>query len=149
MLLRAACRPIIAGRRPPAENWQRLDPERLPGTWPRRFAFRIDPAFRDAQPPETQKRLQGVSTRPVGAAAAAAAPWRPCSPRRTTTRSHQAFRQAEGLLPGLKRNASRTRPSDWPASSTPPSLTTATSATSPPMRKLFPPADDEHPLIAL
>lgn len=40
------------------ENWQRLDPARPPARLAAPLRFRIDPAFRQAQPPETQAQLQ-------------------------------------------------------------------------------------------
>jgi tetratricopeptide (TPR) repeat protein len=40
------------------ENWQRLTPERLPARLAAPFRFRIDAAFRAAQPPATQAMLQ-------------------------------------------------------------------------------------------
>jgi tetratricopeptide (TPR) repeat protein len=39
------------------ENWQRLDPDRLPTRLAAPFRCQIDPAFRDAQPPTTQTSL--------------------------------------------------------------------------------------------
>ncbi|HXG08163.1 MAG TPA: tetratricopeptide repeat protein [Gemmataceae bacterium] len=40
------------------ENWQRLDPERLPARLAAPFRFRIDPAYRVAQQPAAQVALQ-------------------------------------------------------------------------------------------
>src|SRR5207248_7846116 len=40
------------------ENWQRLDPERLPARLAAPYRAQIDAAFRNAQPPETQAALQ-------------------------------------------------------------------------------------------
>src|SRR5205823_12829676 len=39
------------------ENWQRLQPERLPARLAAPFRQAIDPAYRRTQPPETQTRL--------------------------------------------------------------------------------------------
>ena len=40
------------------DNWQRLDPERLPAKLTAAFRFQIDPVFRQAQLPATQAALQ-------------------------------------------------------------------------------------------
>jgi tetratricopeptide (TPR) repeat protein len=40
------------------ENWQRLDPERLPARLAAPLRFQIDPAYRTAQQPEAQAQLQ-------------------------------------------------------------------------------------------
>jgi tetratricopeptide (TPR) repeat protein len=84
------------------ENWQRLNPERLPARLAAPFRFQIDPAFRTAQPPATQMALQrqlhhleGPSLvqqlRQVRAALD--------NPEASLT---PAFRQAEAVLPALR-----------------------------------------------
>src|SRR5262249_15033117 len=40
------------------ENWQRLDPERLPARVAAPLLAEVDPAFRSRQPPEAQKALR-------------------------------------------------------------------------------------------
>jgi hypothetical protein len=48
------------------ENWQRLTPERLPARLAAPFRFRLDAAFRSAQPPTTQAMLQKLFDRLQG-----------------------------------------------------------------------------------
>jgi tetratricopeptide (TPR) repeat protein len=87
------------------ENWQRLDPERLPARLAAPFRQAVDPTFRAAQPPPTQAalqqqfdRLQGSTLLPqlrnLRTALATA--------ERSTA---SAFRQAEALLPALRHEA--------------------------------------------
>jgi tetratricopeptide (TPR) repeat protein len=86
------------------ENWQRLDPERLPGRLAAPFRFQIDPAFRAAQPAETHGMLQ----RQLDAAQGWALPGQLRALRAAMgTRGSlaQAFRQAESLLPHLRQQA--------------------------------------------
>lgn len=86
------------------ENWQRLNVERLPAKLAAPLRFRIDPAFRQAQAPETQTRLQKqgdlLQASPVVA---------PLRALQAALSRHgqlpQAFRLAEGLLPELRREA--------------------------------------------
>ena len=88
------------------ENWQRLAPDRLPARLAAPFRFQIDPEFRAAQPPETQAGLQRQLDRTEGGSLA---------PRlrqlRAALANHEslagAFRQAEALLPALRREAPR------------------------------------------
>lgn len=86
------------------ENWQRLTAERLPARLAAPFRFRIDAAFRAAQPPATQTVLQKQFDRLQG------------SPLLSQLRSLQstlahksklsaALRQAESLLPMLRQEA--------------------------------------------
>ncbi len=86
------------------ENWQRLNPERLPARLAAPFRFRIDAAFRGAQPPAMQAMLQNQIDRLQG------------SPLLSQLRNLQAMlahkgrmaaalRQAESLLPMLRREA--------------------------------------------
>ncbi|HZY88855.1 MAG TPA: hypothetical protein VFE78_28785, partial [Gemmataceae bacterium] len=86
------------------ENWQRLDPERLPARLAAPYRAQLDPTFRNAQPPATQAalqnqldRLQGSSLPPqLRALRAALADRESLAP---------AFRQAEALLPALRQAA--------------------------------------------
>ena len=86
------------------ENWQRLAPDRLPARLAAPFRFQIDPEFRAAQPPETQAALQRQLDRTESGSLA---------PRlrqlRAALANHEslagAFRQAEALLPALRREA--------------------------------------------
>jgi tetratricopeptide (TPR) repeat protein len=86
------------------ENWQRLDDKRLPARLAGPFRFLLDPAFRQAQPAETQNQLQKVIDQLLG------------SPLALQLRNiekdlakekllAQAFRQAETLLPSLRQQA--------------------------------------------
>jgi hypothetical protein len=86
------------------ENWQRLDAERLPARLAAPYRAQLDPAFRQAQPPETQAALQRQLDRLQG------------SPLQAQLRSLRAaladreslapaFRQAEALLPELRQAA--------------------------------------------
>jgi tetratricopeptide (TPR) repeat protein len=86
------------------ENWQRLNPERLPARLAAPFRFLLDPAFRTAQPPATQTALRNQADRLQG------------SPLVRKLRDLQAelvedqslataFRKAEALLPELRREA--------------------------------------------
>jgi tetratricopeptide (TPR) repeat protein len=45
------------------ENWQRLDPDRLPARLAAPFRFRIDPGYRQAQPRDAQQFLDKVGDR--------------------------------------------------------------------------------------
>jgi tetratricopeptide (TPR) repeat protein len=86
------------------ENWQRLNPERLPARLAAPFRYHIDSHFRAAQPPPTQKALQGQFDRLQGSA---------LLPQMRNLRSAlanpeslaQAFRLAEGLVPALRAEA--------------------------------------------
>ena len=86
------------------ENWQRLNSERLPARVAAPLRFLIDPAFRTAQPAETQNLLQKQTDKLQGPGVVPAL--------RTIQRAManerqlaQAFRQAEQLLPTLKAQA--------------------------------------------
>jgi tetratricopeptide (TPR) repeat protein len=86
------------------ENWQRLDPERLPARLAAPFRYPIDPAFRASQPPETQAALQ----RQLDAAQSWALPGQLRGLRAALANRNslaQAFRQAESLLPNLRQQA--------------------------------------------
>jgi tetratricopeptide (TPR) repeat protein len=86
------------------ENWQRLEPQRVPARLAAPFRQAIDPSYRHAQPPETQTRLLNLFDQLQGTT---------LIPRLRQTQQSlsnprqlaQAFRQAEGLLPALKAEA--------------------------------------------
>jgi tetratricopeptide (TPR) repeat protein len=86
------------------ENWQRLDPERLPARLAAPFRARIDSAFAAAQPPATQVTLQRqydtLQATPMQAQL------RHLRTALENKRSlAQAYRQMETLLPDLRRTA--------------------------------------------
>jgi tetratricopeptide (TPR) repeat protein len=86
------------------ENWQRLDPERLPARLAAPFRARIDPIFAAAQPPATQAVLQRLFD------ALQATPLTAKLRHLRTALNHngsmaQAYRQVESLLPELRRTA--------------------------------------------
>jgi tetratricopeptide (TPR) repeat protein len=86
------------------ENWQRLTPERLPARLAAPYRFRIDAAFRAAQPPATQALLQNQIDRVQGSALLSQLR----SLQATLThkgRMPAALRQAEALLPALRKEA--------------------------------------------
>ncbi len=86
------------------ENWQRLDPERLPARLAAPFRCGMDPTFRAAQPAPTQAALQ----RQVDAIQGWTLPGQLRALRAALahrTSLAQAFRQAEALLPNLRREA--------------------------------------------
>lgn len=86
-----------------AENWSRLNPDRIPARLAAPFRFRTDSAFRLAQPPETQAVLQRQGDRLQGSGLV------PSLRAIQTALSQQeltpAFRLAEGLLPALRQEA--------------------------------------------
>jgi tetratricopeptide (TPR) repeat protein len=86
------------------ENWQRLDPERLPAHLAAPFRFRVDPAFRSAQPPATQAALQAQLDRLEGPT-----PLPQLRNLRAALADREnlapAFRHAEALLPALRAQA--------------------------------------------
>lgn len=83
------------------ENWQRLDPERLPARIAAPFRARIDPTFRDAQPADAAVVLRAVTDRLVGS---------PILPHLRRIQAvlgkredlHPAFREVGNTLPILK-----------------------------------------------
>jgi tetratricopeptide (TPR) repeat protein len=86
------------------ENWQRLDPERLPARLAAPFRARIDRSFQAAQPPGLQATLQrqwdALQGEPLGQ--------RLRGLRSALANQHslaQAFRQLESLLPQLRQDA--------------------------------------------
>jgi tetratricopeptide (TPR) repeat protein len=91
------------------ENWQRLNPQRLPARVVAPLRFLIDPAFRTAQPPETQNALQQQADRLQGPGLVPSlrAIQRSMAHERQLP---QAFRQAEQLLPALRAEAPQVIP---------------------------------------
>ena len=86
------------------ENWQRLAADRLPARLAAPFRCRIDPAFRAAQPPEVQAALQRQLDRADGASVLTQLRQvRAALAHRDSLAA--AFRQAEALLPALRREA--------------------------------------------
>jgi tetratricopeptide (TPR) repeat protein len=91
------------------ENWQRLDPARLPARLAAPFRFRLDAGFRAAQPAEVQASLQRRADALQGS---------PLLPRLRELRAAMenksslaaAFRQAELLLPTLRQQAPQVVP---------------------------------------
>ncbi len=86
------------------ENWQRLDPERLPARLAAPFRAQIDPAFRSAQPPATQTALH----RQIERLQASTVVQQLRSLRSTMAGRNglaAAFRQLDGLLPVVRQQA--------------------------------------------
>jgi tetratricopeptide (TPR) repeat protein len=86
------------------ENWQRLDPERLPARLAAPFRFQIDAAFRQSQPAETQTVLKRLVDRVQSAGLV------PLLRNLQSVLAHpeqlaQAFRLAESFLPALRQEA--------------------------------------------
>ncbi|TMQ35192.1 MAG: hypothetical protein E6K70_03580 [Planctomycetota bacterium] len=91
------------------ENWQRLDPERLPARLAGPFRFQIDAAFRQSQPPETQTALKRLADRVQSAGLV------PLLRNLQSVLAHpeqlaQAFRLAESFLPALRQEAAQMVP---------------------------------------
>ncbi len=84
------------------ENWQRLDPQRLPARLTAPFKFRLDPAYQAAQPPETQRFLAERSARLVGTPLLEGLEG--LKDKLLQENLGPAFRQAEQMLPALKRD---------------------------------------------
>jgi tetratricopeptide (TPR) repeat protein len=85
------------------ENWQRLDPQRLPARLAAPLRLGIDTAFRRAQPAATQNALQQQAAKLAGPAPASALSGLRkalANPRSLAA----AFREAERLLPELQRD---------------------------------------------
>jgi tetratricopeptide (TPR) repeat protein len=91
------------------ENWQRLDPARLPARLAAPLRFQIDPAYRQSQPPAVQAALQKQADRlqasglvlPLRTLQAALA-----DPQQLPS----AFRLAEGLVQALRQQFPRLVP---------------------------------------
>jgi tetratricopeptide (TPR) repeat protein len=97
------------------ENWQRLTPERLPARLAAPFRFRIDAAFRAAQPPATQAQLQKQIDRLQGSSLLPQLRSLQASLARSHTERGRenmaaALRQAEALLPTLRQEAPQLAP---------------------------------------
>ncbi len=86
------------------ENWQRLDPNRVPARLAAPLRYLIDPPFRTAQPPAAQALLQQQADRLQGSGLV---PALRAIQREIAHEDHlpNAFRQAEAVLPTLKREA--------------------------------------------
>jgi tetratricopeptide (TPR) repeat protein len=85
------------------ENWQRLNPERLPARLAAPLRFRIDSAYRVAQQPDAQnvlrKQADQLQAPPL------IQPLRDIQAALSREQLPQAFRLAEGVLPLLRREA--------------------------------------------
>jgi tetratricopeptide (TPR) repeat protein len=86
------------------ENWQRLNPERLPARLAAPFRLSIDSDFRAAQPPTTQHALQKQLERLQGASMANVLREVQNAYARQEPMSH-AFTLVQGLLPQLRKEA--------------------------------------------
>jgi tetratricopeptide (TPR) repeat protein len=84
------------------ENWQRLDPARLPYRLAAPLRFRLDPAYRHAQPPATQNYLADKSARLF--ASGIEEGLHGLKEKLTRKNLAPAFRQAEQLVPVLQRD---------------------------------------------
>src|SRR5581483_3456078 len=84
------------------ENWQRLDPPRLPYRLAAPLKFRLDPAYRQQQPAATQTFLAARSARLVGSALSEGL--EQLKEKLACDNLGPAFRQAEQLLPALRRD---------------------------------------------
>lgn len=85
------------------ENWQRLDPRRVPARLAAPLRLGIDRGYRDAQPAATQNTLQQQAARLAGQAAGGTLDGlrKALADRRSLA---NAFRIAEQLLPELRRD---------------------------------------------
>ncbi|MCI0683591.1 MAG: transcriptional repressor TCF25 family protein [Gemmataceae bacterium] len=83
------------------DNWQRLDPARLPWRTAAPFRAMLDSAFRDAQPPATQEALRQLADRAGGSGLV-----RPLQAiqQLLATDVSQALRQVQPLVPGLRKD---------------------------------------------
>ncbi len=83
------------------ENWQRLDPDRLPARLAAPFRWLIDKNFQQAQPPATQQALRNAADRLQGSGIMPA-----LRSLRTTLLDEDklpdAFRQVETILPAFR-----------------------------------------------
>jgi tetratricopeptide (TPR) repeat protein len=84
------------------ENWQRLDAGRLPARLAAPLRFTIDPAYRQAQPPDAQVVLQRQADRLQGSGLVPAL--REIQAALSSERLQVAFRQADNMLPVLRRD---------------------------------------------
>jgi tetratricopeptide (TPR) repeat protein len=83
------------------DNWSRLAPGRLPARLIAPLRFALDPPFRTAQPPGMQAQLQSKGDRLIGGLAPRL---RELQRLLARPRLDNAFRQAESILPELKRD---------------------------------------------
>jgi tetratricopeptide (TPR) repeat protein len=86
------------------ENWQRLDPERLPARLAAPLRFQLDPAYRTAQQPQAQAQLQKQLDRLQGGGFQEdlrGLQWSLVHEESL----HRSFRLAETLLPRLRERA--------------------------------------------
>src|SRR5262249_46661174 len=83
------------------ENWQRLNPDRLPARLVAPYRFQLDPAYRAAQPGDTQRALQKHVDQLQDAGPVLA-----LRQIQSALAAHQslstAFRLAEGVVPALR-----------------------------------------------
>lgn len=92
------------------ENWERLDPTRLPARLAAAYRAAIDPAYRQAQSPEAQKTLREQLNRLQGTSIDAALTrlQQAMNRRGRGTRSlAEPLRLVEPLLPGLRAHSPR------------------------------------------
>ncbi|MBV9125851.1 MAG: hypothetical protein JO112_21070, partial [Planctomycetes bacterium] len=85
------------------ENWQRLNPDRLPARLAAPLRFTIDPAYRAAQAPALQARLQKWADRLQGSVLQQLRSIQMALVQENQL--PQAFRQMEGILPALRQEA--------------------------------------------
>lgn len=85
------------------ENWSRLRADRLPARLAAPFRFAVDPAFRAAQPPQTQAALQRQSDRLHEGSLVASL--RSLQAALSAENVPLAFRLAEGIVPRLRQEA--------------------------------------------
>jgi tetratricopeptide (TPR) repeat protein len=91
------------------ENWQRLNPDRLPARLAAPFRFQIDAAYQRAQPPEAQAALRKLADRLQGDGLVA--PLRVLQAILANQNElPSAFRSVENLLPALKQQAAHSVP---------------------------------------
>jgi tetratricopeptide (TPR) repeat protein len=85
------------------DNWQRLDPQRIPSRLVAPLRIGIDPAFRQAQPPATQVALGQHAARLAGAAGISTQLSALRAALGNARSLGQAFRQAEPMVAQLRR----------------------------------------------
>jgi tetratricopeptide (TPR) repeat protein len=87
------------------DNWQRLDPQRVPARLAAPLRYSIDPGYARAQPAETQLALQQQAARLSSGPTGPAARLSEVRKALANTKSlATAFRLAEALLPELRRD---------------------------------------------
>jgi len=90
------------------ENWSRLNPERAPVRLAAALRYRIDPAYRTTQPPETQAILQRQADRLGGAGPTDSL--RLLQAALASKNLPRAFQLAEQIVPLLRRDAPQVVP---------------------------------------